>query len=181
MTKDQQRRIALSARRALSIPERKRANAAICESLLTLPQVRDAETILTYRAMTDEVSLETLNAALAAQGKRLAYPVSLPHGRMEAWAPGSWRQGAYGIWEPERETSRLVPPERVDLVLVPCVAFDARRSRLGHGAGYYDRYLSQCRAFTVCVAYEAQKLDAVVCDAYDRRPDLVVTEAAVYR
>lgn len=181
MTKEQQRRAATAARRALSVREREEASAAICERLLALPQVQSAKTLLSYRAMADEVSLEALNARLFALGKRLVYPVSLSHGVMEAREPGSWRQGPYGIWEPAREDSRFVPPEALDLVLVPCVAFDENRGRLGHGAGYYDRYLPRCNALAVCVAFEAQKLDAVVCDGYDRRPDLVVTEAAVYR
>jgi 5-formyltetrahydrofolate cyclo-ligase len=77
--------------------------------------------------------------------------------------------------------SELVAPEEIDLVLVPCVAFDKNRNRLGHGAGYYDRYLPLCtRAKCIAVAFEAQRLPRVVTDAHDRRMDAVVTEKKIY-
>lgn len=35
----------------------------------------------------------------------------------------------------------------LDLVLVPGLAFDRQRRRLGHGRGYYDAYLNACEVF----------------------------------
>ena len=182
MTKQEQRKIAAAARAAQSPQERAAASEAICKNLMDLPELQDAGLVLSYRAMAEEADLTILHAWLQERGTALAFPVSLPHGVMEAWEPAGWRQGAYGIWEPDRESSRLVAPEEIDLVLVPCVAFDSGNRRLGHGAGYYDRYLPRCRdAVTVCAAFEAQRLDRVVCDEHDRVMDLVVTERGVFR
>ena len=182
MTKQEQRKTVLAARQAMTPKARAAASAVICAHLLEMPELRQAEVVFSYRALPDEVDLTALHTLLSEKGVRLLFPVSLPHGRMEAWEPGGWKQGAYGIWEPDRESGRRADPEEIDLVLVPCVAFDAAKRRLGHGAGYYDRYLPSCPgAVKVLTAFEAQRLERVVCDEYDQKMDLVVTEQGVFR
>ena len=102
-----------------------------------------------------------------------AYPRTGPHGDMEAVVPSAWETGRFGIAEPVE--GRTVPPEELDLVLVPLTAFDAENRRLGRGGGYYDNYLKRCvNARKVGVAFAEQKLDEVVTDGYDVQLDAVV-------
>ena len=180
MTKTEQRRLALAARRALGDEQRGAYSAALCERLLNVPEVRAAKTVLSYRALPDEADPAALERKLDA---RIAYPLCLSEGGMEARVPtGALRPGPYGILEPDPEASLLVPPEEIELVLAPCVAFDAQRRRLGHGAGYYDRYLPRCNhACVIAVAFEVQRLERVVTDERDVRMDLIVTEKTEYR
>ena len=152
--KTRQRKTVTARRAALTPEEREQASAAICRRLLEMPRLQQAKTVLSYRA--------------------------LPGGVLEAWEPGSWKQGRYGIWEPDRADSVKVTPEEIDLILAPCVGFDKKRDRLGHGAGYYDRYLTQTHAAAVAVAFEAQKLPRVSADRFDRAMDAIVTEERVY-
>ena len=174
-------RITVTARRAaLTQEKREQASAAICRRLLEMPRLQQAKTVLSYRALPEEVDLSTLHEALRQRGVRLCFPVSLAGGVLEAWEPKSWKQGRYGIWEPDRADSAKVAPEEIDLILAPCVGFDKKRDRLGHGAGYYDRYLPQTHAAAVAVAFEAQKLPRVSADRFDRPMDAIVTEERVY-
>ena len=179
MSKGEQRAAALAARRALS-PQRRRANSEkLCRRLWELPELRAARTVLSYAALEDEADLSALHERLDP-GVRLCFPVSLKGGVMEAWRPGNWVKGPYGIWEPDRSCSARVEPEELDLVLAPCVAFDEQGNRLGHGAGYYDRYLPRCRCPVIAAAFEVQKLPRVETDGHDRIMDAVVTEKKVY-
>ena len=120
------------------------------------------------------------------QGIAVAYPSSLPNGIMKAMVPrkkDAWRQGPFGIWEPEEEFSDPVDPEEIDVILVPCVAFDRKGNRCGHGAGYYDRYLPQCRKdmIPVLIAFDAQETDTLMTDATDVPVRIIVTETGVIR
>ena len=93
-------------------------------------------------------------------------------------------EGAYGIFEPEAtDEFPIADPADIDLVILPCVSCDAACSRLGHGAGYYDKYLSslgpECRTAALC--YEALIADEVPVEEHDMPVDAVVTEKQVYR
>ena len=120
----------------------------------------------------------------ARLGKTVAYPVCGENFTLTAAVPGpdGWEVGAYGIRTPVLERAALVRPEALDLVLVPCTAFDAVCRRVGMGKGYYDRYLPRCRnAVALGVAFEAQRVPEAAADEQDRRLDGFVTERKVYR
>lgn len=182
--KSDERKHALAARRSLSDEQRGRYNAAICQRLLALTELKDANSVFSYLASWDEVDITCVNSALEGRGISVSYPVCLTKGHMEAYVPECADAvviGAYGIKAPVPERSRIVDPAEIDVVLVPCVAFDGERNRLGHGAGYYDRYLPRCsRAKFICVAFEAQRLERVTTDEYDRKMDMIITERAGY-
>lgn len=183
MDKSAQRRQAKTAVRELGERQRLEYSAEICRKLLTLPEIRLAQRVLSYMAMPGEVDLGTLNAELSGMGKTIAYPVVLDARLMEARVPGAdgrLRRGSFGIREPEG--GDILPPEEIDLVLVPCLAFDEDCMRLGHGAGYYDRYLPRCKnALFISPAFEAQKLELVCAEAHDCRLHAVITEQKMYK
>jgi 5-formyltetrahydrofolate cyclo-ligase len=86
------------------------------------------------------------------------------------------RQSRYGIAEPRG----LRRPPRLDLVVLPLVAFDAAGRRLGMGGGYYDRWLARHpRLRRVGYAYAAQEVDRVPAGVQDMQLDAVVTEAGL--
>ena len=181
--KAEQRRLCLAARRALSAEERAAYSKAICRRLLALPEVRSAKTVLSYLAAPDEADLSALHRELTASGARLCFPAVTGPGTMEALCPedGAFLPGAFGILSPDPARSAAVVPEELDLVLVPCVGFDGALHRLGHGGGYYDRYLLRCpRAKRVCAAFACQELPALVCGEHDLPMDAIVTEDAVF-
>lgn len=186
-TKDmkiQQRRAALLARASLSPELRASYSAAICDEIAKMPWVKAARTVLSYRATSTETDPAALDAALAARGAEIYYPLCNEDGSMSAVRPLSddaWRKSALGIWEPVLEHSQVIAPAELELVIVPCVAFDAQCSRLGRGAGFYDRFLPLCdSAFAVCPAFELQKLEHVITDERDYKVDAVISECARY-
>lgn len=186
MTKKEQRIIALNNRRALTDEERREKSAALCKALWALPEVQQAGTFFSYFATYDEADLETFDSLAAEAGKKLAYPISLPHGIMKAAVPheGSvFTVGSYGIRTPSETESEILEPKDIDVILVPCVAFDKEGRRLGHGAGYYDRYMPMLRpdVLKILIAFDAQELDFVETEPTDIPVDIIVTESGAVR
>ena len=181
--KRESRRLALSRRDALSEEERASASLAICRLLEGMPELRGAKTVLGYVPAGSECDLGMLYEALRRQGVTLAFPVTEDGGRMEAYIPsGALVPGRFSIPEPDPAVSRLLPPEEIDAVLVPCAGFDAEGNRLGRGGGYYDRYLLRCpQAEAILTAFEAQRLERVPHDEHDLVFSRTVTEKGVFR
>lgn len=166
----------LLARRGQGEEARREKSRRICAHMAAHPLFARAGTVLLYRAVRGEVDL----AALAAAGKRLAYPRCLEGGAMEAlvpWDSSAWRRGAYGIPEPDPERSDRLEPHELDLIVCPCVAFDDHFHRLGMGAGYYDRYLARCpETAAVAAAFAFQRAQRIPAAPWDRPMAAVFTE-----
>ena len=174
-----QRKAGIAARRALSDTERTHSNAALCARIMALDCFKKAENILLYAAFGGEADLSALAVEAALQGKTLAYPVCGEGFSLTAAVPGpdGWEVGAYGIRTPILSRSEILRPDQLDLVLVPCTAFDAVCRRVGMGKGYYARCT---RAVKLGVAFEAQRVDAAAVDAHDEKLDGFVTEGGLY-
>jgi 5-formyltetrahydrofolate cyclo-ligase len=119
-------------------------------------------------------------------GKRLCLPRVLGPRLMAAYqvddlaadlVPGKW-----DIPEP-REGRPEVPPEEMDLVFVPGSAFDEAGGRCGYGGGFYDNYLPLTRPGTpwIALAFEAQLVPRIDCEAHDLPVTAIVTERRVVR
>ncbi|MFR9068063.1 MAG: 5-formyltetrahydrofolate cyclo-ligase [Faecalibacterium prausnitzii] len=161
--KQAQRTAARAARKTLDAPQRAAANAALCRRVLELDAYRTAHTLLLYAAFGAKPTLPPWLPEAVRQGKTVAYPVCGEGFALTAAVPSAdgWAVGQYGIRTPVPERSTLLQPEQLDLVLVPCTAFDADCHRVGMGKGYYDRYLPRCtRAVKIGIALEVQRVPA---------------------
>lgn len=188
MNKKQQRKLAVDRRRALTQDERDEKSRVICDILTRLikePRYSEVRTIFSYRGTWDEVNVDAFNDWAEVQGYRVAYPISLPKGIMKAAVPAeenAWHRAAYGILEPVMENSKILEPGDIDLVIVPCVAFDEYGNRCGHGAGYYDRFMT-CMSpeSLIMVAFEAQRLEKLITEETDIPVPTIVTETGITR
>ena len=122
-----------------------------------------------------------LEAALA-QGKTVAVPhivsdtvfvpVRLKHLQ-------DFELDRYGI-RSVRPPLEVIKPEAFDLVLVPGVAFGRDGSRMGMGAGYYDRFLPQAKqAVVMGVAYDFLLQSSLPCDEHDVKMQCIVSESGI--
>jgi 5-formyltetrahydrofolate cyclo-ligase len=94
-----------------------------------------------YMAAFGEVSCQPFIATAWLRGKRIFAPVLRKNALLYAPLSNGTKlsRNRYGIPEPVHTRRQLVPPQRLDIVLVPLVAFDSDLNRLGMGGGYYDR------------------------------------------
>ncbi len=172
----------------------------IAEQIVALHEFAAAGTVLLYAGLPDEVSTEPLIERCRRDNKRIALPRVVDRGseieiEIESEIeiemdialvndPGrDLVKGTFGIFEPAADCPAL-PPEAVDLAIVPGRAFDRSGTRVGRGRGFYDRFLPRLTsgAAIVAPAFACQVLDAAIeTNEHDRRMCVIVTEVEVLR
>ena len=149
--------------------------ANVFEKIEALPEFINAHNIMIYWSMPDE--LPTHNFIIRwSKKKTMLLPVV--KGEDMLIKPFSTKeelkQGSLGIWEPDTQKEYL---NSIDLVIVPGVAFDRDKSRLGRGKGYYDRYFINKRIVKIGVCFDFQLLESIPIDSFDIKMDKVVTNS----
>ena len=181
--KTQIRRQSLSRRDALSQSEIRDKSRSIHERLSALTEYVNASQILTYVSKDNEVGTRRLICDLLEQGRSVLIPISLDDGTLK-WSSlqslDDLVPGASGVPEPRPSQRRLIEPANDALVIVPCVAFSPSGHRLGHGQGYFDRFLAHHRGTTVGIAFETQKIEHLPVEEHDMSLDIVLTESGCY-
>ncbi|TWT55605.1 putative 5-formyltetrahydrofolate cyclo-ligase [Thalassoglobus neptunius] len=178
-----QLRQTLRAERA-KVLEPERLATAIFERLKMQPEYAEAGTVLFFVGVRSEVPTRTELIAKAASGAgRVAVPYCFKNTlKLVRFTDESdLIVGKYGIPEPRHELRKdaryHVPPEEVDLALLPGLGFDRCGNRLGYGAGYYDRLIPDLRSdcLKIGLAYDCQIVDRIPAMNHDGRVDWIVT------
>ncbi|WP_298039234.1 5-formyltetrahydrofolate cyclo-ligase [uncultured Desulfuromonas sp.] len=150
---------------------------------LELREFASAVSVALYSPVLNEVFTEEIFRRARHSGKRVAYPRVRGHALefVEVAGHDEMRAGAFGVLEPTG--NQIIPPDALDIVVVPGVGFDLAGHRLGYGKGFYDRYLhaaGRCRK-AVGLAYEMQLVSELPAEAHDVRMHLLVTEERILR
>ncbi|MGI6070631.1 MAG: 5-formyltetrahydrofolate cyclo-ligase [Blautia sp.] len=154
---------------------------AICQMVTKLPEFLEAEAIYAYADFNKEVITKGIIEAAWKAGKKVAVPKV--HGKdMTYYQLTDFAQLAPGTFHvPEPVDGEAVNWEKA-LMIMPGVAFDRARHRVGYGAGYYDRYLEVHNEHpTVAVAFEFQIVEEAPSEPTDILPQKVVTEKEIYQ
>lgn len=148
----------------------------ITEVLLNLEEYKSAKSIFSYVNFNQEVVTTQILMDALENGKRIAIP-RVDNKLMEFYYINSLKElqpGYMGILEP---ISDEVAQDENGLMLMPGVAFDLNKNRIGYGKGYYDIYLSKHKiGKKIALAYELQIVEKIKADAFDIKPDFIITE-----
>lgn len=178
MTKQDLRRAVAARKALLSAHERLEAARAVFDALERLTAFTLAENILLYHSLPDELPThEFLDKWGKSRGKRFFLPrVNGVNLDILPYDSSRMALGAFHIEEPQGDDT--VDMSEIDMVVVPGVAFDRSRNRLGRGKGFYDRLLAGSRAVTVGVAFDCQLFDAdeIPVEPHDVALDYIITE-----
>lgn len=180
-TKTSIRKLVYARRKAADPREIQNWSDRIRKQVLALPEFTSARWIYTYIDYKNEVMTGKLIEEAWKLGKRVASP-KVEGKDMVFYEISGWEDlcsGYMGIREPKEG----LPPVRQEqaLMIMPGVAFDSHRHRLGYGGGFYDRYLAAYRGITTAaLAFEFQMFPEVPREATDILPDYLITEKGIY-
>jgi len=168
---------------SLAKEELKRRSENVTEKLSQLPIYKDAKVIMAYYPLRGEVDIkEMMKKDWGA--KRWCFPVmELEKNHLRIFEVTNldedFIKGPFGVMQPDTQKAKEVDISEIDLVIVPGLAFDRQRNRLGRGAGFYDRFLKSIKppAKKAGVAFDFQVLQNLPIHLpFDEKVDLVVSE-----
>lgn len=162
---------------------RSACSAALLSQLQKLPEFSFPGTFFCYVGTDLEPDTLPLLRLLLEKEKSVAVPLCTGPGQMEARRIPSLealRTGRWGIMEP-RENSLLIDPSSIAFALVPCLCCDLQGRRLGHGGGYYDRFLSNATFPWAVFCPEALLADQIPVESFDLPTPILITENRILR
>lgn len=178
--KDIRKRI-LKERKEIDPAAWQRDTDAVTEAVIGLDVFREATDLYCYVDFKGEVGTRALMQEAWRLGKTVWVPrvSGMEMEFYEITSLGQLAPGTFGVPEP----AEGVPGSARDgLMIMPGVAFDSRRNRVGYGKGYYDRYLEKHPGLdTIAICFDMQIVEEVPSDPLDIRPRILITESSVYK
>jgi 5-formyltetrahydrofolate cyclo-ligase len=89
--------------------------------------------------------------------------------------------GPRGVAQPNPARCKPVPLQKIDIAIIPGLAFDEKGARIGSGHGYYDRFIPDLPATTrkVALAFEEQIIPQVPTEPHDKHVDIIITDKRI--
>lgn len=155
----------------------------IKKRLFSLPEFVKAEVIFFYVAVRKEVRTQDMIVDAIDMGKSVCVPATdfenktIKASRISRLI--DLEKTSHGLLEPKNIDP--VPPDKLDLIIVPGIAFDREGNRLGYGSGFYDRFLPAVkdRSKVVALAYDLQIAGRIPSGEHDIKVSKIITEKEI--
>jgi 5-formyltetrahydrofolate cyclo-ligase len=149
-------------------------DAYICAQLEGLIEANNCATVHAYIPMAGEINITPLLVKLKNKGVKIICPKTLPKRQLENRVLHSLEELETGIMGTQHPLKQEVYEGPYDLIIVPGLAYDNNRYRLGYGGGYYDNFLvNQTAAIKAGIFYPFQQLHRVPTEAHDIQLDTI--------
>lgn len=182
MEKNKIRNYVLQKRNAMSSEDKVAASKLITHALIESQYFKEAKKIGCYKSNEHEVNTKYLNQAILESKKLLYLPKIKSNNQMDFVACDKktiYLKNKYGILE--SIDNNIINVKSIDLIIVPLVAFDSDRNRIGMGGGYYDRkfhYLNKSdkKSTFLGIAFNCQFYEKIQSDSWDVSLTNIITE-----
>lgn len=184
LSKEQIRREILRIRNSLPENELIGNSNIISKRVISTKEYKNSLSIGIYYSIGSEVNTFEIIKHSLGMKKAISLPRIIDSDRIvfykiieNSFEDIKMTKGKYGILENSMSDSII---EEMDLLIVPGIAFDLQGNRIGHGKGYYDRFLSQRKAnYIIGLAFENQIINKIPKTEYDIPVNVLVTEKRI--
>lgn len=175
LEKKELRRTMLSKRKEVDKNQKDIWDKAICEKIDFLIQKDNLFVVHTFIPMEEEINISPLITTLLSRGITVVCPKALPKRKMENLRLKSLTELESGIYGTQHPSNTEEYTGKIDLIIIPGLAFDTNCYRLGYGSGYYDTFLTcQHEALKIGICYPFQVVDKVPTEEHDVRLDMLL-------
>lgn len=181
MDKKQLRKQIRERKKEFSLSEKIELSRPVFEKIEKEELFKEAKVVLLYYSMDDEVYTHDF-VEKHYKTKTILLPcvdgddlILRQYLGIESMKAGE----QFGILEPVgKEFNDL---EKIDLMIIPGVAFDKEKNRLGRGRGFYDRLLKTVNATKIGVCFDFQIVEQVPTEDFDVKMDVVISTTNIYK
>jgi len=160
-------------RKQLSEDQKAQASDSVFKKIESLPEFKSAKTILMYWSTTDELPTHKFVEKWSAEKVILLPSVVGDDIVIKKYSPKeNLKRGNLGIYEPEADG---LYTGKIDLTIVPGVAFDLKMNRLGRGKGYYDRFFNDIKTQKWGVGFDFQVVPSLPTNTDDKPMNKVIS------
>lgn len=185
MKKDELRKIYLSKRKALSAHELSQLSKQLCDLFFLSVELSKIKILHIYLPIESKQEPDTWLIMDRLINEYPAIQLSIPkvdNEKMESFfyeGNHQLEKNHWGILEPAYGV--FTPPEKIDLIVVPLLAFDLHGHRVGYGRGFYDRFLKTCRPDSIKIGLSLfDPVDAIEFNQHDVLLNHCLTPTQLY-
>jgi 5-formyltetrahydrofolate cyclo-ligase len=171
---------------ALSESEINEKTAAIENRLFAFANFLESKIALLYINGNLEVHTDSIIQKAYSYNKIVVLPAFDPQNyKMRLMKVDAFGQelipGPRGVLEPDGSKCKVVPMDRIDIAILPGLAFDEKGGRIGLGTGYYDRLIPRLDITTrkVALTFEEQIIPQVPMESHDKHVDIIITDKRI--
>jgi len=171
---------------ALSESEINEKIAAVESRLFAFANFLESKIALLYLGGNLEVQTDSIIQKAYSYNKIVVLPAFDPETyKMTLMKVDAFGQelipGPRGVLEPDAGKCKVVPMDRIDIAIIPGLAFDEKGGRIGMGTGYYDRLIPRLDITTrkVALTFEEQIIPQVPMESHDKHVDIIITDKRI--
>ena len=170
LTKEDLRKQMIIVRK--NIQNKNKLSTVIVNKIFDLDIYQKSKTIALYNSLKSEVDTSILISELVNKVILLPKVINNKIIFVKIDKNTKYKKSRIGVLEPIGNEYL----GNIDLIIVPGVAFDKKKNRLGFGMGYYDRYLNNKNIYKIGICFHEQLLDDIPNEIHDIKMDLILTE-----
>ena len=180
--KDEIRKQILEKRSSLSLEEVDKKSELIIENLA--PYLKNAQNIMIFMDMKNEVRITKLIELYPEKNFFISKIVNSKNREMKINKYNENELVLHKFGYYESSSDDFYDEKILDIVIVPALAFDSSKNRIGFGGGYYDTFLNKVRGknkntLFIGVCYDFQMIEEVPIEGHDITLDLVINESEI--
>ena len=180
--KDEIRKQILEKRSSLSLEEVNKKSELIIENLTSY--LKNAQNIMIFTDMKNEVRITKLIELYPEKNFFISKIVNSKNREMKINKYNENELVLHKFGYYESSSDDFYDEKILDIVIVPALAFDSSKNRIGFGGGYYDTFLNKVRGknkntLFIGVCYDFQMIEEVPIEGHDVTLDFVINESEV--
>lgn len=158
------------------------ASNSVCDKLSNIIEFQNADTILMYYPIKNELSPLPIFTLAQKMGKIVAFPVCSTENNTLTFKQinnlNELCKTHFGLFEPNESAEEVILTKNT-LCIVPALLFSRDGYRLGYGKGYYDRFLNNFNGISVGISFSSLVCDSLPKEKHDKKLNVLITENEV--